>query len=95
MAVIGRSRAVAELPGIRLSGFLAWCSWLLIHLIKLVNFQNKLTITAQWGWNYLTRSQSAMLITGDTKLELPQSEDAPSDQKAADPNPLFKPAGSD
>ncbi len=64
LAVIGRSQAVADLPGIRLSGFLAWWSWLLIHLILLVDFQNRLTVLVQWGWNYLTRNRSARLITG-------------------------------
>ena len=64
MAVIDRSQAVADLPGIRLSGFLAWWCWLLIHLILLVDFQNRLTVFVQWGWSYLTRNRSARLITG-------------------------------
>ena len=63
LAVIGRSQAVADLPGIRLSGFLAWWSWLLIHLLLLVDFQNRMTVFVQWGWNYLTRNRSARLIT--------------------------------
>ena len=68
MAVIGRFQAVADLPGIRLFGFLAWWSRLLIHLILLVDFQNRLTVFVQWGWNYLTRNRSARLITGTQTL---------------------------
>ena len=64
LAVIGRSEAVADLPGIRFSGFLAWWMWLLIHLLLLVDFQNRLTVFVQGGWNYPTRNRSARLITG-------------------------------
>lgn len=78
LAVIGRSQAVADLPGIRLSGFLAWWSWLLIHLILLVDFQNRLTVFVQWGWNYLTRNRSARLITdGRQPVSRPTIEMAP------------------
>lgn len=68
LAVIGRSAAIAELKVARFSGFLAWVFWLFIHLMKLVDFQNRLTVFVQWGWSYLTRKRSARLITGKTKL---------------------------
>lgn len=79
LAVIGRSQAVAELPGIRLSGFLAWWSWLLVHLILLVDFQNRLTVFVQWGWNYLTRNRSARLITGRRQSIFLEPEAGPVD----------------
>jgi len=63
LTVIGRPRAVADLPGIRLSGFLGWWCWLFIHLLMLGGFQNRITVIVQWGWNYLTRNRSARLIT--------------------------------
>jgi len=63
LAVIGRASAVAKLPFVQFSGRLAWWFWLLVHLMKLVDFQNRLTVAVQWGWNYFTRNQSARLIT--------------------------------
>ena len=62
MAVIGRNAAVADLGWLRLSGFLAWLLWLFIHLLYLVQFQNRLLVLAQWMWNYITRNRSALLI---------------------------------
>ena len=64
LAVIGRSAAVADLRVIRFSGRLAWWTWLLVHILKLVDFENRLTVLVHWGWNYLTRNRSARLITG-------------------------------
>jgi NADH dehydrogenase len=64
LAVIGRSAAVADLPWLKTRGLLAWWIWLTVHLFKLVDFQNKLTVLAQWGWSYITRNRSAMIITG-------------------------------
>jgi len=60
--VIGRNAAVADLGWLRLSGFLAWLLWLFIHLLYLVQFQNRLLVLAQWMWNYITRNRSALLI---------------------------------
>jgi NADH:ubiquinone reductase (H+-translocating) len=65
MATIGRAAAVADLGWVWLSGFLAWAAWLLIHLIFLIEFQNRLLVLMQWAWNYWTRSRSARLITGE------------------------------
>jgi NADH:ubiquinone reductase (H+-translocating) len=64
MATIGRAAAVADLHGIHLSGLLAWLAWLFIHLLYLVEFQNRLLVLLQWAWNYFTRNRSARLITG-------------------------------
>ena len=63
MAVIGRSAAVAEVGNFKFGGFFAWLLWLFIHLIFLVEFQNRLLVLMQWGWNYFTRNRSARLIT--------------------------------
>jgi NADH:ubiquinone reductase (H+-translocating) len=68
MAVIGRSAAVAEIGNLKLHGLIAWLSWLFIHVLYLVEFENRLLVTIQWGWNYFTRNRSARLIT-----ETPQS----------------------
>jgi NADH dehydrogenase len=64
MAVIGRGAAVANIFGVRLSGFLAWFIWLFIHLMYLVNFQSRVLVFIQWGFQYLTFSRAQRLITG-------------------------------
>lgn len=64
MAVIGRGAAVAEIFGIRLSGFVAWLIWVFVHLMYLVNFESRLIVLVQWGFQYLTFSRAQRLITG-------------------------------
>ncbi len=64
MAVIGRGAAVANIFGVRLSGFIAWFIWLFIHLMYLVNFQSRVLVFIQWGFQYLTFSRAQRLITG-------------------------------
>ena len=64
MAVIGRASAVANIFGLHLSGLLAWLTWLFIHLIYIVEFQSRVMVFIQWGFEYLTFSRGARLITG-------------------------------
>jgi NADH:quinone reductase (non-electrogenic) len=70
MATIGRAAAVVDLPWLRFSGFLAWLTWLFIHLLYIVEFQNRLLVLLQWAWNYFTFNRSARLITGDSPFPL-------------------------
>ncbi len=63
MAAIGRARAVVDLGWIHFGGYAAWLAWLFIHLIQLVDFQNRILVLCQWAWNYFTFSRSARLIT--------------------------------
>lgn len=64
MAVIGRAAAVADIFGFHLSGLPAWIVWLFIHLMYIVEFQNRVLVFVQWGFEYLTFSRGARLITG-------------------------------
>jgi NADH:ubiquinone reductase (H+-translocating) len=64
MAVIGRAAAVADIFGIHISGLLAWVTWLFIHLMYIVQFQSRVQVFIQWGFEYLTFSRGARLITG-------------------------------
>jgi len=70
LATIGRGAAVADLNWLRLSGWPAWLIWIFIHLLYIVQFQNRLLIALQWGWLYLTYDRSARLITGKNPLPL-------------------------
>lgn len=65
MATVGRAAAVAELGKVHLDGLIGWLAWLFVHLINLVEFENRVLVLFQWGWSYLTRNRSARLITGE------------------------------
>ncbi len=62
MATIGRSRAVAVLGKMRLTGFVAWCAWLFVHLMALVGFRNRLVVLVEWAYAYLSYQRSARII---------------------------------
>jgi len=62
MAVIGKNFAIMELGRIRMSGFLAWLAWALVHLIFLPQLQNRMRVQAQWLWSYLTGQRSSLLV---------------------------------
>jgi NADH:ubiquinone reductase (H+-translocating) len=68
LATIGRAAAVADFGKIHISGFLAWLSWLFIHIFFLIGFQNRLLVFIQWAWSYATYERGARLITGSTSL---------------------------
>lgn len=64
LATIGRSRAICEIFGLKLSGWFAWWVWLLVHIYRLSGFRNRLIVLIQWAWSYLTFSRGARLIVG-------------------------------
>jgi len=70
LATLGRGAAVAALNGLQLSGFPAWLIWIFVHLLYIVEFQNRLLVFIQWGWFYFTYDRSARLITGKSPLPL-------------------------
>lgn len=69
MAVIGRAAAVANIFGFHISGLPAWLIWLFVHLIYIVEFQSRVIVFIQWGFEYLTFSRGARLITGESAKE--------------------------
>ena len=70
MATIGRNKAVADLNWVHFSGFLAWLSWLFVHIIFLVGFRNRVAVLLQWAWAYVTFNKGARLITRSFQAEL-------------------------
>lgn len=68
LATIGRAAAIAQFGKIHLSGFVAWLSWLFIHILFLIGFRNRLIVMIQWAWSYFTYERGARLITGDAHL---------------------------
>lgn len=64
LATIGRSAAVADIGGVRLHGPIAWLAWLLVHILFLIGFDNRVVVMWRWVWAYFTYQRSARLITG-------------------------------
>ena len=77
LATIGRARAVAQIGKIKLSGFVAWVLWLLVHILYLIGFRNRFIVMAQWTWGYLSMQKAARLITGPIEME-PLMEEEPA-----------------
>ena len=71
MATIGRMSAVAKVEWpfkAHWSGFLAWITWLTVHIFFLIGFRNRISVFAAWIWTYFTFTRGARLITGDQRL---------------------------
>jgi NADH dehydrogenase len=76
LATIGRGSAVADIKGLRLSGFIAWVTWLMVHLWYLVGFQNRIMVFIRWSFSFFTHGRGARLITA-------QATEKPADHRAA------------
>jgi NADH:ubiquinone reductase (H+-translocating) len=66
LATIGRARAVADVKGVRLSGFIAWVTWLVVHLWYLIGFQNRLLVLIRWAFSFVTHGRGARLIAHES-----------------------------
>lgn len=62
MATIGRNRAVAEFAGMRMSGYVAWIAWMVVHLMSLLGFRNKLVVFINWFYRYFTYERGTRII---------------------------------
>lgn len=65
MATVGKSRAVAQIGKLRLKGRLAWLAWTFVHILALIGFRNRVTVFAEWVWNYVFSKRGARLITSN------------------------------
>ena len=65
LATIGRGAAVADIKGLRLSGVVAWATWLMVHLWYLVGFQNRVLVFIQWFFSFVTHGRGSRLITAE------------------------------
>ena len=64
LATIGRTAAVADFGWLRLTGWIAWLLWVVVHIYFLIGFRNRLVVALDWLWAYLTFQRGARLITG-------------------------------
>lgn len=63
MATIGKRKAIVQAGVLRLRGFVAWLSWLFVHILFLVGFKNRFSVLLQWAWSYIFAKRGARLIT--------------------------------
>jgi NADH dehydrogenase len=63
LATIGRASAVADIKGLKLSGLLAWITWLGVHLWYLVGFANRVIVFTRWAVAFFTHGRGARIIT--------------------------------
>jgi NADH dehydrogenase len=62
LATIGHLRAVGVVKGVKVSGFLAWVTWLGVHIVYLIGFQNRVLVLTRWAFSFFTRGRSARVI---------------------------------
>jgi NADH dehydrogenase len=83
MATIGRNAAVAHIGGYAFKGFIAWIIWLVIHLVKLIGFRNRLMVLINWAWNYLFFEHVVRLILNPQHRQPGEPNDNLSEPAAA------------
>lgn len=66
MATIGRAKAVADIRGLKFSGFFAWVLWSVVHIFFLIGFRNRFRVFVEWMWHYITFKRGVRLITDRT-----------------------------
>lgn len=79
MATIGRAKAVADIKGLKFSGFPAWLIWCFVHILFLIGFRNRFKVFVEWIWFYFTFKRGVRLITNRF------SEEAELGHKNSDP----------
>jgi NADH dehydrogenase len=62
MATIGRSKGIAQIGKLKLSGWPAWMAWLMVHLIFLIGFRNRISVLIQWIYSYFTYKRGARIV---------------------------------
>jgi len=84
LATIGRSSAVAEVAGLKLSGPIAWLTWLFVHVLFLIGFRSRAQVIWEWFWAYVTFSRGARLITGQSRSIVPQMPSTAPEQHSVE-----------
>ena len=82
LATIGRGRGIAQIGRFQLWGWIAWVTWLFVHIFFLIGFRNRFAVLFSWAWSYVTYDRGARLITGS--LPRPTPAESPDPQMAAE-----------
>ncbi|HEX4895990.1 MAG TPA: NAD(P)/FAD-dependent oxidoreductase [Solimonas sp.] len=64
MAVIGMNKAVGDLRFTKVTGVFAWFVWAFVHVMSLIDAEQRVRVFLQWSWKYFTRKEGDRLITG-------------------------------
>ncbi len=86
MATIGRRRAVAwPFYKVQLTGYFAWATWLILHVVWLLGFRNRISVMVSWIWNYVTYDRSVRIILQGSRLRstIDDAEALEEEQQAA------------
>ncbi|MBC8101457.1 MAG: NAD(P)/FAD-dependent oxidoreductase [Cytophagales bacterium] len=78
LAVLGRTRAIADLNFLHVGGFIAWAIWLFIHILYLVGFRNRLSVLLQWGYLFFTRQLGTRIIEEREQRSLGMTANTPA-----------------
>jgi hypothetical protein len=96
VATIGRSRAVADIKGLKVSGFPAWLLWLGIHIWYLTGFQNRILLVTRWSFSFFTRGRGGRVIENLGEPSEPADRAETGTRPARDsPRPLAVITGSE
>lgn len=82
MATIGKHKAIAVAGRMKLTGWIAWVAWLVVHVLSLVGFKNRISVFLQWVWSYLFSRRGARLITSRDWHSVKKPESEPAKPKA-------------
>jgi NADH dehydrogenase len=63
LATVGRRAAAVEIGGLRITGFIGWLFWSVVHIYFLIGVRNRVTVAMTWLWSYITFQRGARLIT--------------------------------
>ena len=85
MATIGRSRAIAQVGRVRMSGFFAWLAWLALHITVLIGFRNRFSVLISWIYSYVFARRGSRLITRSVPAPAPDIPSARQNQPATQP----------
>jgi NADH dehydrogenase len=78
MATIGKYSAVAKVEWpfkAHWGGFMAWLSWLAVHIFFLMGFRNRVSVLCEWAYALITSSSGASIISTRTAAESSKKEE--------------------
>jgi NADH dehydrogenase len=83
MATIGRAAAVAQVFGREVTGLVAWILWLVVHIVSLMGFRNRLLVLIHWAYDYFRYEPGVRLIVG-LRRECPAGDGATEERQERD-----------
>lgn len=82
MATVGRNKAVVDMGSFHMKGFIAWLTWMFVHLVSIFGFRNKIVTFVNWSIKFLTKNSGIRLIVN--KYNRPQPETKKTETKSTE-----------